>query len=176
MKRWSLWIPLACFVALLALLAMQLSAPADRQVTSAMIGKPLPQFALPAATKGVESLASTNFRDGQPRLMNVFASWCVPCAAEAPQLAQLQAKGAVIVAVAVRDQPGDVGRFLDTYGNPFRAVGADPRSAVQLAIGSSGVPETFIVDGRGIIRYQHIGEIRAPDVPVLLRELEKVAG
>jgi cytochrome c biogenesis protein CcmG/thiol:disulfide interchange protein DsbE len=97
----------------------------------------------------------------------------VPCAAEAPQLARLEASGANIVAVAIRDRPEDVARFLAQYGNPFSRIGKDDISAVQLSIGSSGVPETFVIDGRGVIRYQHIGDIRDGDVAVLLEELRK---
>ena len=63
--------------------------------------------------------------------------------------------------------------FLARHGNPYTRIGSDPISEVQLAVGSSGVPETFVIDGKGVIRYQHIGDIRASDVPVLLSELEK---
>ena len=103
----------------------------------------------------------------------MFASWCVPCAAEAPNLAKLEASGANIVAVAIRDRPEDVGAFLEAYGNPFSRIGKDDISAVQLSIGSSGVPETFVIDGKGVIRYQHIGDIRDSDVSVLLAELRE---
>jgi cytochrome c biogenesis protein CcmG/thiol:disulfide interchange protein DsbE len=103
----------------------------------------------------------------------VFASWCLPCAAEAPQLLQLKQAGAVIEAVAIRDRPEDIGDFLKRYGNPYQRIGSDPTSSVQIAIGSSGVPETFVIDGKGIIRHQHIGDIRSENVPELLAELEK---
>ena len=98
-----------------------------------------------------------------------------PCAAEAPQLAALQRQGADIVSVAVRDTPDDVARFLARYGNPYSRIGADDLSQVQLGIGSSGVPETFVIDGQGIIRYQHIGDIREPDVAMLLGKLQEAA-
>ena len=97
----------------------------------------------------------------------------MPCAAEAPNLAKLEAGGANIVAVAIRDRPEDVARFLAAYGNPFSRIGKDDISAVQLSIGSSGVPETFVIDGRGVIRYQHIGDIRDGDVAVLLGKLKE---
>ncbi len=97
----------------------------------------------------------------------------MPCAAEAPQLAQLKAQGATIVAVAIRDRPEDVAAFLARYGNPFARIGADDLSELQLSIGSSGVPETFVVDGQGVIRYQHIGDIRADQVPMILEKLHE---
>ena len=151
----------------------QLSQPKDEFVHSAMIGQEIPAFDLPAAVPDRPGLSSANLADGQPKLLNVFASWCVPCAAEAPNLARLEASGANIVAVAIRDRPEDVAAFLEAYGNPFSRIGKDDISTVQLSIGSSGVPETFVVDGRGVIRYQHIGDIRDDDVPMLLAKLRE---
>ena len=171
-----MWLPLALFAGFFALVLIGLYKPADREVASAFIGKPLPQFDLRPATAGRPGLASTQFADGKPRLINVFASWCVPCAAEAPQLAQLAAAGAEIDGIAIRDRTEDVAAFLQRNGNPFTAIGADDVSAVQLAIGSSGVPETFVIDGKGIIRHQHIGDIRPEDVPKLLGKLREAGG
>jgi cytochrome c biogenesis protein CcmG/thiol:disulfide interchange protein DsbE len=113
-------------------------------------------------------------RDGNPKLLNVFASWCVPCIAEAPQLAALERGGANIVGVAIRDRQQDLQVFLARHGNPFSRIGADDLSELQLAIGSAGVPETFVIDGEGVIRYQHIGDIRDSDVPMLLEKLREV--
>lgn len=173
--RWTVWLPLAVFAAFLGLVALQLYRPAEREVQSAMIGKPLPQFALPPASPDRPGVSTVDFKDGKPKLLNIWASWCIPCAAEAPQLAELQGKGAQVVGVAIRDKPEDVAAFLAQYGNPYARIGADNLSSVQLAIGSSGVPETFVVDGQGIIRYQHIGDIRKPDVAMLLGKLKEAA-
>jgi cytochrome c biogenesis protein CcmG/thiol:disulfide interchange protein DsbE len=173
--RWSLWV-LVAFFALVGLFARQLSRPKNDEVQSTMIGKPVPQFALPAAVPQLPGLSSTDLADGQPHLLNVFASWCVPCAAEAPQLAELQRRGAPIVAVAIRDHTEDLEGFFQRYGNPFSRVGKDDLSRVQFLIGSSGVPETFVIDGKGVIRHQHIGEIRPEDVPVLLGRLQEARG
>ena len=170
-RRWTLWLPLGLFAAFVALVLVGLLRPADREVASAMIGKPLPNFALPPALPDRPGLASSDLATGKPKLLNVFASWCVPCAVEAPQLAQLRARGVEIDAVAVRDRREDLAAFLARNGNPFARIGADDVSSVQLAIGSSGVPETFVIDGRGIIRHQHIGEVRPEDVAVLLAKL-----
>ena len=168
----AVWLPLGLFAGFLALVIVGLYWPADREVSSAFIGKPLPAFDLPPATDERPGLATAQFaQGGKPRLLNVFASWCVPCAVEAPQLAALAKQGGEIDGVAIRDRKEDVARFLGQYGNPFARIGKDDLSQVQLAIGSSGVPETFVVDGKGIIRYQHIGDIRAEDVPMILRKL-----
>lgn len=177
MKRagWTLWLPLGLFAALASLFAMQLFRPQQREVESAMIGKPVPQFTLRAASPDRPGLTTADLRDGRPKLLNIWASWCVPCAAEAPHLAALRDQGAQIVGVAIRDKPEDVAAFLAQYGNPYSRIGADDLSEVQLAIGSSGVPETFVVDGKGVIRYQHIGDVRARDVPMLLEKLKEAA-
>jgi cytochrome c biogenesis protein CcmG/thiol:disulfide interchange protein DsbE len=167
----AVWLPLGLFAGFLALVMVGLFWPADREVSSAFIGKPLPAFDLPPATDDRPGLATAQFKAGKPRLLNVFASWCVPCAVEAPQLANLAQQGVEIDGVAIRDRKEDVARFLGQYGNPFKRIGKDDLSQVQLAIGSSGVPETFVVDSKGIIRYQHIGDIRAEDVPLILRKL-----
>lgn len=169
----ALWLPLILFGGFFALVIWGLVRPADREVASAFIGKPLPEFNLPPATDERPGLATAVFKGNKPRLLNVFASWCVPCAIESPQLAQLAGQGVEIDGVAIRDRKPDVARFLAQNGNPFARIGKDDLSQVQLAIGSSGVPETFVVDGKGVIRYQHIGEIRPEDVPLILSKLEE---
>jgi len=168
MKRWVVWLPFALFAGLFVVVASGLIAPASHEVRSAMVGKPLPDFSLPSILPGKPGLGSAVFRQGKPRLLNVFASWCIPCAAEAPQLARLKAMGVAIDAVAIRDTGPDIQRFLARYGDPYDRIGDDPESAVQLALGSSGVPETFVIDGQGKILLQHIGEVRSEDVPKIL--------
>lgn len=171
--RYTLWGIVGLAAALFGLFAYQLSQPKNDFVQSAMVGQPMPAFDLPPAVENRPGLASTDLADGTPKLLNVFASWCIPCAAEAPQLEALERAGANIVAVAIRDRPEDVNRFLAIYGNPFTRIGRDDISEVQMSIGSSGVPETFVIDGNGVITYQHIGDIREEHVPLLLEELRK---
>lgn len=172
-RRWMLWVPLALFAFIGGISIYGLTVPHDPAVRSAMVGRKLPPFALPPATEGVQGLASKDMADGKPRLLNIFASWCIPCKAEAPQLEVLQKAGAEIDAVAIRDKPEDVAAFLAEFGNPFRRIGADQQLSVQLALGSSGVPETYVISGDGQILYQHIGDIRADDVPMLLKKLRE---
>jgi cytochrome c biogenesis protein CcmG/thiol:disulfide interchange protein DsbE len=170
--RWAIWLPLALFLGFIALVMIGLLRPADHEVASAMIGKPLPQFDLRPAIPERPGLARKDF-GGKPRLLNVFASWCIPCAVESPQLDALAKQGIEINGIAIRDHQEDVAAFLARNGNPFTRIGADDVSAVQLAIGSSGVPETFVIDGKGTIRYQHIGEIRADQLPLIQRKLKE---
>ncbi|WP_133364944.1 DsbE family thiol:disulfide interchange protein [Qipengyuania sediminis] len=171
MTRWRLWLPLALFAGFVVLAAVMLTRPRSEAVESRMIGKPLPYFSLRPAVADRPGLASADLGRGEPGLLNIWASWCLPCIAEAPQLAALAARGAPIYGIATRDRPEDVARFLARHGNPYRAIGADDLSDVQLALGSSGVPETFVIDRNGKIVYQHIGDIRAEHVPMLMAML-----
>ena len=166
--RALLWLPVLAFFALIAVLASGLLRPADRTVRSAMIGQPLPEFALAAIVPGKAGLASADFGKGQPRLLNIFASWCAPCIAEAPILMRLKAAGVPIDGVAIRDTGPALQAFLARNGDPFDRIGSDPDSRVQFALGSSGVPESFVIDGQGRIVHQHIGDIRADDVPAII--------
>ncbi|HEX8126236.1 MAG TPA: DsbE family thiol:disulfide interchange protein [Allosphingosinicella sp.] len=172
MKRLLLWLPLAVFLAFLITVAIGLRKPADPEIRSAMIGKAVPDFELQAAVANHPPLAAANLRSGQPRLVNVFASWCVPCKAEAPQLMALKQRGVPIDGVAIRDRSEDIARFLTDSGDPFERIGADPASRLQFALGSSGVPETFVVDGKGVIRHQHIGDIRPENVEQIIAAWE----
>lgn len=173
MKRFWLWAPLAGFVIFFGVVAFGLIKPDDRNIRSQMIGQPMPAFDLPAGAPGRTSFTDKDLRDGRPRLLNIFASWCVPCIAEAPVLMELKRRGVAIDAIAIRDRPEDVAAFLARNGDPYDRIGSDTASRVQLAMGSSGVPETFVIDGKGVIRHQHIGDIRAEDIPDILAELEK---
>jgi len=170
---WFRWILLALAAGLFGLFAYMLTQPKDEFVESKMIGEPIPEFALPAIVADRPGLSSADLADGKPKLLNVFASWCVPCAAEAPNLAKLEASGANIVGVAIRDRPEDTEAFLAAYGNPFSRIGRDDIRQVQLSIGSSGVPETFVIDGKGVIRYQYIGPIGPGEVSLLLAQLRE---
>ena len=166
------FIPLIVFALLVAAVAWRLAVPRDDRIASQLEGQRLPAFALPPALAGKPGLTSADLAGGQPRLINIFASWCVPCAAEAPVLLDLQRRGVKIDAIAIRDTPADVGAFLARHGDPFDRIGSDDRSQVQIALGSSGVPESFVIDGRGVIRAQHIGPIMPGDVPSILRAIE----
>ena len=165
--------PLLLAAAVIAAIVWRLANPVDSTMRSRLVGKPVPELALAPAVPAKPGLRSSDLSAGAPRLLNVFASWCVPCIAEAGSLGELKRLGVAIDAIAVRDRPEDVADFLARHGDPFERIGADPTSKAQLALGSAGVPESFVVDGRGVIRYQHVGPIEAADLPAILAEMEK---
>lgn len=172
MSRLLRFLPLVVLLGFVIAVAWRLARPAEEEIRSQLVGQPVPAFALKPAMPGKPGLASTDLANGQPRMINFFASWCVPCIAEAPLLMELKRQGITIDAVAVRDRPENIAAFLARHGDPFQRIGSDLDSKVQLALGSSGVPESFIIDGRGIIRYQHMGPIEPDDVPELLSQWE----
>ena len=173
MSRAARFAPLAVLVLIIAVLVWRLATPADTSVHSKLEGKPVPVFDLGPALDTKAPLSSRDLATGKPRLLNIFASWCVPCIGEVKVLKQLQARGVTIDGIAVRDRPEDLTAFLAANGDPYERIGGDPQSQVQISLGSSGVPESFVVDGRGIVRYQHIGPIEADDMPVILAKLEQ---
>lgn len=176
MKAAKLWlaVPLIVFAGFVAAVGWRLSEPPDPTVRSALVGKPVPAFALPPVLPDRPGLASTDLGQGQPRLVNLFASWCLPCIAEAPTLLELERRGVVIDAIAIRDRPQDVRQFLADHGDPFARLGDDPVGEAMIALGASGVPESFIVDSAGIIRFHHVGPIMPQDLEKVLAEWEKV--
>lgn len=173
MKRLILWVPFLLFAGVGVFAAVNLMNPVDhKEHPSAMVGQPLPAFDLPPAMPGKAAISRADYTTGRPRLVNVFASWCASCPSEAPHLMALARRGVPIDAVVIRDRPENIARFLDSYGDPYAKMSLDRDSAMQIAIGSSGVPETFVVDGSGVIRYQHIGPINNQhDVELLLGKL-----
>ena len=118
-------------------------------------------------------MSNQDFGKGEPRLLNVFASWCAPCIAEAPILTRLRQAGVKIDGVAIRDTAPALQAFLARNGDPFDRIGNDPESSIQFALGSSGVPESFVIDGRGRIVHQHVGDIKASDVPDIIAAIER---
>lgn len=171
--RWAIWLPLVIFGAFVVLVIIGLAKPGDRTVRSHLVGKPMPTFDLPPALPGRPGLGSAVLTNGKPHLVNIFASWCIPCRVEAPQLARLAAAGVPIEGISVRDSQESLLGFLEANGDPYQRIGADDDGQVQLALGSSGVPETYIVDGKGVIRYQHVGEIRPEEFDMILQKLQE---
>jgi cytochrome c biogenesis protein CcmG/thiol:disulfide interchange protein DsbE len=173
MSRWVRFAPLAVLALIIAALVWRLATPADTNVHSTLEGKAIPAFTLPPILPNKPALSSADLATGQPRLVNIFASWCVPCVTEVKVLQTLKDRGVHIDGIAVRDRPDDLADFLARNGDPYERIGSDRQSQVQISLGSSGVPESFVVDGKGVIRYQQIGPIEASDVPTILSKLEQ---
>ena len=167
-RRLLVWLPFALCIVLFGVFYAGLRNPTDHVIVSQLVGKPLPEFAAKAAMPDQPGLASSDFRDGKPRLLNVFASWCVPCVAEVPMLLRLKRMGAEVDGFAVHDSTDELTKFLAANGNPYTRIGLDEAGRAQMAFGSAGVPETFVVDGKGKILYQHVGVVTEDDVPKLL--------
>jgi cytochrome c biogenesis protein CcmG, thiol:disulfide interchange protein DsbE len=135
---------------------------------SALIDKPVPTFALPPI-EGMpgEGLSSADL-EGQVSLVNVFASWCVPCRSEHPLLMALAERGVLINGIDYKDPAEQAAAWLAELGNPFARIGADRDGRVAIDFGVYGVPETFVVDREGRIRHKHVGPLRARDVEEML--------
>lgn len=173
MSRALRFAPLALLALIIGALVWRLATPADTNVHSTLEGKPVPAFSLAAILPNKPALDSSDLATGQPHLLNIFASWCVPCVTEVKVLQTLKARGVAVEGIAVRDRPADLSEFLARDGDPYERIGSDPQSQVQISLGSSGVPESFVVDGKGVIRYQQIGPIDPDDVPMILAKLEQ---
>lgn len=171
MKKGWLLLPLIVALTLMAVFVLGLTAEKDDTHPSQLIGQAMPAINAPALLESHPAFAPTS--DG-PRLVNLFASWCVPCIAEIPVLMEMKARGVTIDGIALRDKAEDVAPFLARHGDPYRQIGDDPESMAQLTLGSSGVPESYLVDAKGIIRYQHIGPIMAQDLETMMAEWEKL--
>jgi len=161
MKRAIYLLPVVLFSLLMAAFMAGLGRDPS-QLPSTLIGKPLPAFALPAVRAGDLGMKSADLR-GQPRLLNVFASWCVSCRIEHPLLLTLKARGVPIEGLDWKDAAADGARYLAQSGDPYDLVGADPSGRAGIDLGVAGVPETFVVDGAGAVRYKHIGPIAPRD-------------
>jgi cytochrome c biogenesis protein CcmG/thiol:disulfide interchange protein DsbE len=146
-----------------------------RGVPSALLGKPAPAFALPPLEQsGLPTLANTDLADlPAPVLVNFWASWCVPCIVEHPQLMRLSRDGVPVFGVNYKDKAGDAAAFLTRHGNPFRRLGRDEPGRVAIDWGVYGVPETYLLDRKGIIRWRWPGpvtpEVLEQDIRPLLR-------
>jgi cytochrome c biogenesis protein CcmG/thiol:disulfide interchange protein DsbE len=152
-------LPLVVLAGLIAVFAVSLNRDPSL-VQSVLIDKPAPQFTLPAvAGTGVEGFDTTALT-GEVTVVNVFASWCVPCRDEHAVLTALKsASGVRLFGINQKDAPENAAAFLAELGNPYDAIGADANGRTSIDWGVYGVPETFIVDAKGIIRFKHVGPL-----------------
>jgi cytochrome c biogenesis protein CcmG/thiol:disulfide interchange protein DsbE len=179
-RRMIVLLPLLVFLALAALFLYRLGAGDPSKLPSALIGRPAPDTALPPIEglvrdgAPVPGIAAGDFK-GAVTLVNVWASWCVPCHDEAPLLMKLaDDKRLRLVGINYKDQPENARRFIGRHGNPFAAVGADGNGRASIDWGVYGVPETFVVGRDGKIAYKLVGPITAANLDaVLIPALEK---
>jgi cytochrome c biogenesis protein CcmG/thiol:disulfide interchange protein DsbE len=179
-RRLVVLIPLALFLGLALLFIIRLSAGDPSRIPSALIGRQAPQTDLPPIAglqqdgKPVPGLDAASFT-GEVTVLNVWASWCVPCHDEAPLLVKLAGDKRIRVAgINYKDQPDNARRFLGRYGNPFVANGADSNGRASIEWGVYGVPETFIVGRDGRIAYKLIGPITPENLETVLKpQIEK---
>jgi cytochrome c biogenesis protein CcmG/thiol:disulfide interchange protein DsbE len=169
------FIPLITFLALAALFVLRLGAGDPSRIPSALIGHPAPRTDLPPLAgleregKPVPGLDGADFK-GQVTVLNVWASWCVPCRDEAPLLMTLAADRRVrVVGINYKDQPDNARRFLGRYGNPFAANGTDDNGRAAIEWGVYGVPETFVIGRDGRIAYKLIGPITPDNLDTALK-------
>ncbi len=175
MNRWFLAaLPLLTLTVLLGYFGVSLMTGGDKALPSAMIDRPVPAMDLPSLRAGEAALTDSEIRAlaaKGPLLVNVFASWCVPCRAEHPFLMELKAQGVTILALNQRDKPENARAFLAALGDPFARIGMDRDGAASIEWGVYGVPETFVIDRAGKIRYRHVGAIDATVLAKTLRPL-----
>ena len=179
-RSWLVALPLVFFVALAGIFLLRLYSGDPSKIPSALIGRPAPQTALPQleglARDGaqVPGLDPAAFK-GKVSVVNVWASWCVPCHDEAPLLTELgKDKRLQIVGINYKDAPDNARRFLGRYGNPFGIVGVDGNGRASIEWGVYGVPETFVIGRDGAIAYKMVGPVTPENFESVLRvEIDK---
>jgi cytochrome c biogenesis protein CcmG/thiol:disulfide interchange protein DsbE len=179
-RSWLMALPLIAFAGLAVLFAFRLGNTDPSRIPSALIGHPAPQTALPplqgllADGAPVPGLDPAMFK-GKVSVVNVWASWCVPCHDEARLLTELgKDKRLQMVGINYKDTPENARRFLGRYGNPFGIVGVDGNGRAAIEWGVYGVPETFIVGRNGTIVYKMVGPIMPDNIDAVLRvEIDK---
>lgn len=169
MKRFLFLAPVLLFAAVILAFAAGLQRDPSK-LPSMLINKPLPTFDLPAVRDHDVGLKTAD-ETGEPRMLNVFASWCVSCKQEHPVLLQLKAAGVPIDGLDWKDEVADARRYLTDQGDPYRLAGNDKSGRAGIDLGVAGVPETFVVDGKGRVRYKHIGPISPDDWVGTIRPL-----
>lgn len=174
MRRLLYLIPVLVFTLVGVALAVGLTRDPG-VLPSALLDRDVPAFELPPVPGRPEPGLASGDLEG-PALVNVFASWCVPCRVEHPMLEALAEDGVTIHGINYKDRPEDVGAWLDELGSPFSRIGADRDGRAAIEWGVYGVPETFVVDARGRIVHRHVGPIMMRDLDQTFRPLLEEIG
>ncbi len=162
MSRWLFLLPVIIFAGVVAAFGYGLTRDPSK-LPSMLIDRPLPALDLPGLTEGAPRLQNAAFTR-EPAMFNVFASWCMPCRVEHPVLMDLAAKGVPIYGLNWKEKDAaDGAAWIAEFGNPYRAIGSDVSGRAGIDLGVTGVPETFVVDREGRVRYKHIGPISPAD-------------
>lgn len=158
----KLYLPLALFLILVITFAVQLQRNAQgddpKALESALVGKPVPNKTIPDLFED-KPYDNTLFQQGKPLLLNVWATWCPTCYAEHQYLNKLAAEGITIIGLDYKDKTANAIKWLKDLGNPYQVVLKDEKGSFGLDLGVYGAPETFIVDGKGIIHYRYAGDV-----------------
>jgi cytochrome c biogenesis protein CcmG, thiol:disulfide interchange protein DsbE len=159
---WIAFLPIILFAGLAAVFVSQLTGTKDKsELPSMLIGKPAPATDLPPLDPAAPGLKSADFAD-RVTVLNVFASWCVPCREEAPALIEFaKDRRFTLVGFNYKDKPENAAAFLAEFGNPFAVVGTDISGRTGIEWGVYGVPETYVIGKDGTIRYKHVGPLDA---------------
>lgn len=159
----KLYLPLIIFLALVAAFWVQLQRNAQgddpKALESALVGKPVPAKTLQDLLAADKSYDESLFKQGKPLLLNVWATWCPTCYAEHQYLNQLAKQGVPIIGLDYKDSSAKAVKWLNDLGNPYQVVLKDEKGSFALDLGVYGAPETFIVDGNGVIHYRYAGDV-----------------
>jgi DsbE subfamily thiol:disulfide oxidoreductase len=167
-------------MALIAFLAARLAlidqGEAPEKIPSVLIGKPAPNFSLPSLFDDKRVVANADLM-GKVTLVNVFASWCLPCQAEHPLLAKIRSTGIALVGISYENDPAEARAWLAKMGNPYNEVGIDRDGRAAIDFGTYGVPESYLVDKQSVIRFKQTGPLTPDDIDnkilPLAKELQK---
>jgi cytochrome c biogenesis protein CcmG/thiol:disulfide interchange protein DsbE len=160
MSRWVFIAPIAAFAVLAFFLFKSLWAPAPSVIPSALLNRPAPRLVLPALDARSAAFTPADLAAGHVSVVNVFASWCAPCRTEGAQLEALaRLPGIAVYGLTQKDKPAATRAFLDEVGNPFARIARDDDGRASIEWGVYGVPETYVVDGGGIIRLKYVGPL-----------------
>lgn len=170
---WMRLMPAIVLAGVVLIAGLAVLTGGEKSGGSALVGQPLPDFATEAAGD-IEAMSAADITT-RPAIINVFASWCVPCVAEAGYLNRLAAgDNAAIYGIAYRDTAEKARAFVQKHGNPYQRIGIDESGKALIALGGTGVPETILIDKKGIVRFHHVGPVLEKDmarIRLMLRDL-----